>query len=66
MPCAYSDEEAISNAKEAMALHLYSMEQDGDKIPEPTPVMKLHPLRNQGVVLVDVWMPVYRSAIEIK
>ncbi|SHK96851.1 type II toxin-antitoxin system HicB family antitoxin [Desulforamulus aeronauticus] len=66
LPCAHSDEEAVSNTKEAMALHLYSMEQDGDQIPEPTPVTKLQPQRNQAVVLVDVWMPVYRSAIENK
>ncbi len=66
LPCAHSDEEAVSNAKEAMALHLYSMEQDGDQIPEPTPVTKLQPRRNQAVVLVDVWMPIYRGAIENK
>ena len=66
LPCAHSDQEAVSNAKEAMALHLYSMEQDGDQIPEPTPVTKLQPQRNQAIVLVDVWMPVYRGAIENK
>ena len=64
LPCAHSDEEAISNAKEAIALHLYSMEQDGEQIPEPTPVTKLRPEKNQAVVLVEAWMPVYRNAIE--
>lgn len=66
LPCAHSDEEAISNAKEAMALHLYSMEKDGDEIPEPTPVSKLSFDKNQAVVLVEVWMPTFREAIENK
>ncbi|BCJ87056.1 type II toxin-antitoxin system HicB family antitoxin [Effusibacillus dendaii] len=54
LPCAQNDEEALHNAKEAMALHLYGMEQDGDEIPEPTPISKLRPQANQAVVLVEV------------
>ena len=35
IPCASNVDEAIHNAKEAMALHLYGMEEDNDLIPEP-------------------------------
>lgn len=64
LPCAHDDEEAIKNAKEAMALHLYSMEQDNNEIPEPTPITKLQSDKNQAIVLIEVWMPIYRDAIE--
>ncbi len=64
LPCAHTTEEALHNSKEALALHLYSMEQDGDPIPEPTPVDKLKLESNQMPILVEVYMPVYREAIE--
>ncbi|WP_089609719.1 type II toxin-antitoxin system HicB family antitoxin [Dehalobacterium formicoaceticum] len=64
IPCAKTTEEAIKNAKEAMALHLWSMEQDGDPIPDPTPVDKLRFEPNQISMLVEVNMPIYRDAIE--
>ncbi len=54
----------MRNAREAMALHLYGMEQDGDPIPEPTPINKLRMAKNQVVVLVDVWMPPFRDEME--
>lgn len=66
LPCAHSTEEAFKNAREAMGLHLWSMEQDGDPVPEPTPVEKLRPEPNQVVVLIEVWMPPFREAIEVK
>lgn len=64
LPCAKTTEEAIKNAKEAMALHLWSMEQDGDPIAEPTPVSQLKLEPNQISMLVEVYMPIYRDAIE--
>lgn len=64
LPSAHSTEEAIKNAKEAMALHLHTMEEDGDVIPEPTPVSKLQLQPNQIPFLVEVYMPMYRDAIE--
>ncbi|MFZ3132809.1 MAG: type II toxin-antitoxin system HicB family antitoxin [Desulfosporosinus sp.] len=66
LPCATSTEEALRNAQEAMALHLYNMEKDGDEIPEPTPVTQLRPESDQAVVLVDVWMPALRDQMENK
>jgi predicted RNase H-like HicB family nuclease len=38
IPCTLSTDEAIKNAKEAMGLHLWGMEQDKDVIPEPTSI----------------------------
>ncbi|MBS3975822.1 MAG: type II toxin-antitoxin system HicB family antitoxin [Syntrophomonadaceae bacterium] len=64
LPCADTTEEALKNAQEAMALHLYGMERDGDEIPDPTSVIKLHPQTNQAIVLIEAWMPFYRNVIE--
>jgi predicted RNase H-like HicB family nuclease len=64
LPCAQDTEEALKNAKEALSLHLYGMERDKDMIPEPTSVNKLKAKKNQVVVLVEVWMPTIRDAIE--
>jgi predicted RNase H-like HicB family nuclease len=64
LPCANTTEEAVHNAKEAAALHLYSMEQDGDAIPEPTPVDRISLESNQIPILIEVYMPLYREAID--
>ncbi|UNO49063.1 type II toxin-antitoxin system HicB family antitoxin [Alicyclobacillus acidoterrestris] len=64
LPCGDITTEALKNVREAMALHLYEMEQDGDPIPEPTPINKLRVAENQVVVPVDVWMPPFRDEME--
>ncbi|MDQ0188836.1 type II toxin-antitoxin system HicB family antitoxin [Alicyclobacillus cycloheptanicus] len=64
LPCGHTTEEAMKNAREAMALHLYGMEEDGDPIPEPTPINKLQVAENQVVVLVEAWMPPFRDEME--
>jgi len=63
LPCAHTTEEAFKNAKEALGLHLYGMEKDNDKIPEPTSVNKLRPGKNGVVTMVDVFMPAVRDRI---
>ncbi len=62
--CANSDEEAILMAKDALGLHLYSLEEDNDEIPASTPINKIRVEPNQVVVLVEVLMPTMRTAIE--
>ncbi len=62
--CANSDEEAINMAKDALSLHLYSMEEDNDEIPEPIPINKISLDSKQVVVLIEVFMPTMREAIE--
>ena len=66
LPCAHTTEEALKNAKEALGLHLWGMEQDNDPIPEATPVENLRLEPSQVVVLIEVWMPAFRESIENK
>ncbi len=62
--CANSDEEAIKMSKDALSLHLYSMEEDNEEIPDPTPINKIPTGSNQVVVLIEAFMPTMRKAIE--
>ncbi len=66
LPCANSTEEAFHNAKEALALHLYGMEKDNDFIPEPTDIRNIKHDNNQSVVMIEIWMPPFRSEMENK
>jgi predicted RNase H-like HicB family nuclease len=66
LPCGKTIEEAVANAKEAMALHLYGMEQDGDDIPAPTDVTKLQFDKNQFVVMIEAWMVPFRDEMRNK
>ena len=63
LPCAKTSEEAFHNAKEALGLHLFGMEQDGDVIPSPSPVKELHPDAGGVVTMVEVFMPSVRDRI---
>lgn len=66
LPCAQSTEEAVKNAKEALGVHLYGMEKDGDNIPEPTDVKDIKVEEGGVLMLVDVYMPVVRDRINNK
>lgn len=66
LTCGQDAEEALFMARDAMSLHLYGMERDGDPIPEPSNPTGLHLEHNQIVVLIDVWMPTYRARVERK
>lgn len=63
LPCADTMEEAFENAREALGLHLWGMEQDGEAIPEPTSITDIH--CEQGVVpaAIDVFMPTFRDKL---
>ena len=62
LPCAHSMEEAFTNAKEALQLHLYSMEEEGEPIPEPSRVSAIKPDdANGSVVMIEAWMPPFRE-----
>ena len=61
LTCGRPAEEAIAMAREAMALHLYGMEKDGEPIPDPSPVPDLKLEKNQAVVLVEASMPLFRD-----
>ncbi|MGE5559469.1 MAG: type II toxin-antitoxin system HicB family antitoxin [Chloroflexota bacterium] len=52
---------AIRMAKEAMSLHLWGLEDDGDPIPDPTPIDQLRIEPGSVPVMIDVFMPPVRN-----
>jgi predicted RNase H-like HicB family nuclease len=64
--------DALHMAREALSLHLFGMEEDGDEIPEPTAIHDLNydEYKSPGVylvvVLVDVWMALFRERMNNK
>ena len=61
LSCADTTEEAVNNAKEALGLHMWSMEKDNDEIPIPTDVSNLDLNKNQIPLMVEVFMPPIRE-----
>ncbi len=66
LSCSDTTEEATRDAKEALGLHLWGMEKDGDPIPDPTPINKLALDKNEIPLLVEVFMPTIRTRIETR
>lgn len=66
LSCADSMEEAFHCAKEALGLHLYGMEEDGDSIPEPSKVQSLHPEDGGIIVMIQTYMPYIRESAQPK
>ena len=63
LPCAKDTEEALYNAREALGLHIFGMEQDGEEIPVPTPLDMIHYKKGSVPVLIEVFMPPVRDRI---
>jgi predicted RNase H-like HicB family nuclease len=63
LPCASTEDEAFKNAQEALGLHLWGMEQDGDNIPSPTPLKSIKLDTNEVAVMVEVFMPPVRERV---
>jgi predicted RNase H-like HicB family nuclease len=61
LTCGGSPEEAIDMARDALALHLWGLEDDGDAPPQPTSIRDLRLGNDQVPVLIDVWMPAIRD-----
>jgi predicted RNase H-like HicB family nuclease len=59
-------EEAYNMAKEALELHLYGMEEDGDIIPIPTQPNKIKLNSDSFISLVEAWMPLIRNEMSNK
>ncbi len=55
-------EEALAMAQDAMSLHLYGMEQDGESIPQA--VLSAKTLEGEMAVPVTAWMTPFRDAME--
>lgn len=65
--CATSgetEEDALAMGKEALGLHLWGMETDGEDIPSPTPLRSVETEENETVTLIEVYMPAVRLSQE--
>jgi len=67
-PCADKDdtENALKNAKEALGLHIWGMEQDNEPLPLPSSVTSFSLHENQVPVHIEVFMPPIRERINSK
>ena len=54
------------NLKEALELHIYGLEEDGEKIPEATPPEKLNVPKGAFIVLIIAYMPPVREMMAKK
>ena len=61
LPSAATTDEAVKNAKEALGLHLWSMERDNDDIPTPIDLSSLELAVGEIPILIDVFMPPIRE-----
>ena len=61
LPCADTMEIAFRNAKEALQLHLYGMEEDGEEIPEPSRVDHISLESCETLAMIEAWMPPFRE-----
>lgn len=63
LPCADTLDEAVDNAREALGLHLWGLEQDNEEIPTPTTIQNIKLNTNQIPAVIDVFMPSFRDKI---
>ena len=56
-------EEAVKNAKEALGLHLYGMEEDGEEIPQASKISDLYVPSGSTLCMIDVFMPMFRENV---
>ena len=61
--CAETEDEIVQMAKEVLGLHLWSMEQDGETIPEPSHIKSIKLEKNETAMLIEVFMPPVRDRI---
>lgn len=65
LDCATSgknDNDALLSARELLGCVLNGLEEDGEKIPKPTPLSDVAISDNERAVLIDVYMPSVRMA----
>lgn len=63
--CGDSEDEAFHNASEALGLHLFGLEEDGDEIPQPRKIVDLDlDYTHQAAILVTVNMPLVRARVQ--
>ncbi|MFZ3131122.1 MAG: type II toxin-antitoxin system HicB family antitoxin [Desulfosporosinus sp.] len=59
-------EEALRMAREALELHLYGMEEEGELIPAPTAPEKIPLVTDAFVTVVEAWMALIRDEVANK
>lgn len=57
-----NDHDALMSARELLGCVMYGLEEDGEPIPEPTPLNNVPLEANERAVLIDVYMPSVRMA----
>lgn len=58
--------EALSNAKEALELHIFGLEDDKEIIPVPSHINDIVTKKNESIVLIDIWMKPVRDFMKKK
>ena len=64
LTCGATTEDALYMAKDALSLHLYGIEQDGDDIPAPSELLGIALENNERIVMVEIFMPPFRDEME--
>lgn len=64
--CADTDEEALLMAEEVLGLWMENLEYDNEEIPNPSKLTDIELKKNEKTVLISVWMPTIRKAINNK
>lgn len=60
------EEEAFKNAKEALELHMFGLEEDLEDIPEASHIKNIKLEENETLVFIDVWMIPVRDQLRNK
>lgn len=66
LSCADTDEEALYMAEHVLGLWMLNLEEDKEEIPKPIKLNDIKIKPNQKTVLIGVWMPTIRKAINNK
>ena len=61
LSCADNFELAFKRAKEALQLHIFGMEEDGEEIPAPSSMNAIKLESCETLTLIEVWMPPFRE-----
>jgi len=56
-----NEQEAFKNAKEALTMHLYGIEQDNDPVPQPSLIKDIDFESHEQVLLLEVPMLAFRA-----
>lgn len=57
-----NEDDALLSARELLGCAIFGLEEDGERIPAPTPLSNVQLEANERAVLVDVFMPSVRMA----